>query len=146
MSNQVFTIAKGSIAKLAALNPNKFQVLLLKANEAQAELIKHDNVAALLAAPGNTEADFTNYARKIDLTGTLVIDDVLDEVRITLDNQTFVNAGGATNNTLTKLLVCYSTGAGDENLIPLTHHDYPEVTTGGAITPLFDANGFWKSS
>lgn len=146
MADGVFNIAKGRAAKYAEDNPNSLVILLLKANETEADLIDHDNVSVLLGAAGNTEADFTNYARKTGLTETITTDDTNNRVDGDVGDQTFTSAGGATNNTLTKLIVAVSTGAGDTNLIPLTHHDFAVTTDGSDLTAQVDANGFYRAS
>lgn len=146
MADGVFNIAKGAAKKLAQDNPNSLQVVLLKANETEADLIDHDDMSALLGAAGNTEADFTNYARKTGLAETVDLDDVNDLVDLEVPNQTWTSAGGATNNTLTKAIVCVSTGAGDANLIPLTHHDFTPTTDGSDLTLQFNAEGFYRAS
>lgn len=61
MGNNVLNIAKGAVAEKARDDSIKFGVLLLKAAEVDATLEDYDDIAALLAAVGNTEADFTNY-------------------------------------------------------------------------------------
>ena len=59
MADGVFNIAKGAVAEKARDAAARFTVLLLKVNETEADLIDHNDVAAMLAA-SNTEADFTN--------------------------------------------------------------------------------------
>lgn len=61
MPSFVFNIAKGAVAEKARDDSIKFGVLLLKAAEVDATLEDYDDIAALLLAAGNTEADFTNY-------------------------------------------------------------------------------------
>jgi hypothetical protein len=79
MADGVFNIAKGAAAEKFRDVAAKGIVMLLKVNEAEATLIDRDELAALLAA-ANTEADFTNYARKTALTGTITVDDSNDRV------------------------------------------------------------------
>ena len=146
MADGVFNIAKGAARQLADDNPNSLVVLLLQANVAEATLIDFDDVAALLLDAGNTEATFTNYARKTGLTETTTIDDTGNTASIDVADQTWTSAGGATNNTLTKLIVAVSTGAGDANLIPISHHDFSVTTDGTDLTAQFDASGFYEAS
>jgi hypothetical protein len=68
-------------------------MLLLKTAEADATLKDRDDVAAILAN-GSTEADFTNYARKTGLTGTITVDDTNDRVDVDIPDQTWAVAGG----------------------------------------------------
>lgn len=146
MADGVFNIAKGRAAKYVEDNTSSIVVLLLQANETEADLIDHDDVSALLGAAGNTEATFTNYARKTGVTETVTQDDSNNRTDIDIPDQTWTSAGGATNNTLTKLIVAVSTGAGDANLVPLTHHDFPVTTDGTDLTAQINAAGFFRAS
>ena len=146
MADGVFNIAKGRAAKYAEDNPNSLQIILLQANEAESTLIDRADMSAVLGEAGTTEATFTNYARKTGLTETTNTDNTNDEVTIDVADQTWTSAGGATNNTLTKLIVAVSTGAGDANLIPLTHHDFAVTTDGSDLTAQINASGFFRAS
>jgi hypothetical protein len=145
MANGVFNIAKGAFAEKFRDGAANGLVLLLKANEAEATLIDRDDVAAVLAN-GSTEADFTDYARKTGLTGTITVDDSNDRVDVDLPDQTWVGAGGATNNTLTKLIVAYQQSAADSDRIPLTHHDFAATTDDSDLTAQFNAAGFARAA
>lgn len=146
MADGVFNIAKGQAVEMVENNTDSLVVLLLKANEAEADLIDHDTVNSLLGAAGNTEADFTNYARKTGISETVNIDDASDETTIDAPDQTWASAGNGTNNTLTKAVVCVQTGADDTTLIPLTHHDFSVTTDGTDLTLEFHADGFYRAS
>jgi hypothetical protein len=121
-------------------------VALLKANEADETLRDRDTVALLLAEAGNTEADFTSYARKTGLTGTITVDDVNNRVDVDIADQVFSGAGGASNNTLTKLLFFYEESASDAGRIPLSQHEFAITTNGGDITAAINANGVARAS
>jgi len=148
MADGVFNIAKGAaIEKFRATN-GKGIVLLLKANELEANLVDHDNLSTMLLA-GNTEADFTggiNYARKTGITAIITIDDPNDKMDMSIPDQTWTTAGGTTSNTLTKLIVAYEETAADTGRIPLTHHDFPAVTDGSDLTAQFATAGFFRAS
>lgn len=124
-----------------------FIVVLTKASEADAVLEDYADLSALLLAAGNTEADFTNYARKT-LTDTELVafpapDNTTNTYKITFPDQVYTSAGGATNNTMTKLLLCYdddTTGGTDANIIPIGAYDYTGTTDGSDITIQFPAN------
>jgi hypothetical protein len=159
MADAVFNIAKGRAIELynrvKSNDPatSALVVVLLKANESEAALADHDDLAALIAAAGNTEADFTNYARKVltdaELAALPAPDDANDRFDIDLPDQTWTAAGGATNNTLTKLVVCYDpdSGAGtDSEIVPLTHHDFALTTDGSDVTAQINAAGFLRAS
>lgn len=151
MANGVFNISKGKAAELAQRvedgDPGtaRLQLKLLKVAEADATLEDYDTFSALLAG-SNTEADFTNYGGGKTLTAadiTITTDDTGNDTTIQIvNNQTWTSAGGATNNTLVKLIVCYdplNTDI-DTNLVPLTHHDFSATTDGNDLTADFTTN------
>lgn len=146
MADGVFNIAKGAAAEMFRDTGTSGIVMLMKANETEATLVDYDDVAALLVPAGNTEADFTNYARKTGLTGTITVDDTNDRVDIDIPDQTWSSAGGASNNTLTKLVVAYENAAADATRVPLTHHDFATTTDGSDLTAQFNAAGFYRAS
>lgn len=156
MANGVFNVAKGRVVELhnrvAGNDPanSGLVVVLMTANEADATLEDYDNLSLLLAAGGNTEATFTNYARKV-LTDTAVTavtpDDANNYQTTDLADQVWTSAGGASNNTLTKLVICYdpdTTGGDDTALIPLTHHDFTPTTNGNDLTA--QITGYFRAS
>lgn len=142
MADVVFNIAKGRVNeyydRVANNDPanSAIVVVLLKAAEADATLIDYDDLSTLLAAGGNTECDFTNYARQVytdaDITAPSP-DDSADDQEASITQKTISNAGGTTDNTLAKAIICYdsdTTSGTDANLIPLTAHDASETTNG----------------
>lgn len=137
--------AAGDVAAAA------FILVLLQAAEADDALRDHDDLAALLAAAGNTEATFTNYARQTiqDADITVTVDDTNNRVDIDVPDQTFTSAGNGTNNTLTDALFCYDadTGAGtDANIIPMSVHDATPTTDGSDLTIQIDAAGLLRAA
>jgi hypothetical protein len=158
MADGVFNIAKGRVNeymnRIDSNDPTNSALVIvaLKASEADATLEDYDDLSTLLAQAGNTEADFTNYARKV-LTDTDITaptpDDTNNRQEADCPDQTWSSAGGATNNTLTKLLFCYdndSTGGTDSNIIPLTHHDFAVTTDGTDLVAQINAAGFFRAS
>lgn len=154
MADFVFNIAKGKVkyySELPATN-DALVVVLLKAAEADATLKDYANLGLLLAAGGgttNVEANFTNYSRKTISATTITVDNVNDRVDIDVADQIWTAAGGGTNNTLVKLLICYdddTTGGTDTNLIPLTSHDFPVTTDGSDLTAQIAASGYYRAS
>lgn len=158
MADFQFNVAKGKtneyVSRVAANDPanSALVIVLLKAAEADATLEDYDDLATLLAAGGNTEADFTNYARKV-LTDAVISaptpDDTNNNQSADFPDQTWTAAGGTTDNTLVKLLVCYdndSTGGTDSNIIPLTSHDFATTTNGADLTAIVPAAGFFTAS
>lgn len=157
MANGVFNIAKGKVNeyanRIASNDPanSALIVVLLQVAEADGTLEDYDDLAALLAG-SNTEATFTNYARKVltdaDITAP-VPDDTGNTQSADMPDQTWTAAGGTTDNTLVKLVVCYdsdSTGGTDANLVPITHHDFSTTTTGNDLTAQIAAAGFFTAS
>lgn len=145
MADGVFNIAKGSIVEKFRDGAANGGILLLKVNEAAGTLVDYDTVALMLAG-SNTEADFTNYARKTGLTGSITVDDSNDRVDVDLADQTWTSAGGATNNSLTKLITYYQESAADSGRIPLTHHDFVLTTDTSDITAQVNASGFHRAA
>jgi len=145
MADQVFNIAKGAAAEKVRDGATVLIVLLMQANEAETTLLDRTDLADLFVEAGNTEATFTNYARKTGLTATLTVDNTNDRVDLDLPDQTFVAAGNGTNNTLTKLIVAYEEAAADATRIPLTHHDFSVTTDGSDLTAQFNAAGFFRA-
>lgn len=158
MANGVFNIARGRIKELynrvESNDPSTsaLVIVLLKANETEADLVDHDDLSALLGAAGNTEADFTNYARKVltdtELAALPAPDDTNDRADLDIPDQSWASAGGTLDNSLTKFLVCYdpNTGGGtDSEIVPLTHHDFVRTTDGGTLDATIDAAGFHRS-
>lgn len=158
MANGVFNIAKGKVneymARVDTNDPTNsaIVIVLLKVAEADATLVDYDDLGALIGAAGNTEADFTNYARKV-LTDTEITaptpDDTGDKQDADLPDQTWTSAGGATNNTLVKMIICYdgdTTAGTDANIIPLTYHDFSATTNGNDLQAQFAAAGFYSAA
>jgi hypothetical protein len=144
MADFVFNIAKGAVAEKIRDSAASCLIMLLKTSEADATMKDRDTVADLLT--GNTEADFTNYARKTGLTGTITVDDTNDRVDVDIPDQTWTTAGGAANNTLTDLIVAYQESAADSGRIPLTCHDFAVTTDASDLTAQINAAGFFRAS
>lgn len=151
MADGVFNIAKGKVAYYATLPAasDALIVVLLKSTglEADDTLNNHDDLAALLAST-NDEADFTNYTRKTLASVAVNVDDTNNWADADAADFTYTAAGGAANNTIGKLLVCYDgdTGAGtDANIIPLTYHDCSFTTDGTDQQIQLAASGFYRA-
>ncbi len=146
MADGVFTIAKGAAAEMFRDAAANGIIMLLKAAEADATLADYDDIAALLVPAGNTEAVFTNYARKTALTGTITVDDTNDRVDIDIPDQTWTAAGNGVNDTLVKLVVAYENAAADGTRVPLTHHTFSVLTDGSDLTAQINASGFFRAA
>lgn len=161
MANIVFNISKGEVNAYTKRVVNNdpansaLVLVLLKTVQADATLLDYDTLDAILTAGGgtvNVEANFTNYARKVLTNTELVaptVDDTGNEQYSDMPDQTYTSAGGATNNTLVKALICYdndTTGGTDANLIPLTAHDVTVTTDGNNLTLTIPVNGFYGAT
>lgn len=158
MANIVFNIAKGEVNAYTKRVVNNdpansaLVIVLLKTAQADATLQDYDTLGAILSAGGgtaNVEANFTNYARKV-LTNTELsaptVDDAGNQQYSDAPDQTYVSAGGAVNNALVKMVICYdadTTTGTDANLIPLVALDFVSTTDGTDILASFSAEGFF---
>ncbi len=136
MDDGVFNISLGRIvhyAALAAAGTGVLTVVLLQDAQGDGILREHTTLASLLAL--NVEADFTNYARKVITNPTVTVVNADNWTDLDVPDQTWASAGGASNNDLVKLLVCYAptSDAADSAIIPLAFFGF-ETTTDG--TPL----------
>lgn len=146
MADFVFNIGKGAAAEMFRDAAANGIVLLLKASIADNTQKDFDDLAALIGDAGVDEADFTDYARKTGLTGTITVDDTNDRVDVDLPDQTWAGAGGASNNTLVDLVVAYQNSAADSGRVPLTQHDFAVTTDDSDLTAQFNAAGFYRAS
>ena len=143
MADGVFNIAKGAAAEKFRDSAAAGIVLLLVANETEADLVDHDELDALLTAAGNTEASDGSYARKTGLTGTVTVDDTNNRVDVDLPDQTWSALAGAA---IVKALVAYEDSAAETGRVPLTHHDFAVTPDGSDVTIQFNASGFYRAS
>ena len=144
MADLVLNIAKGGASEKVRVDPTKVGILLLQTAESDALLRTRATVAAILAT--NTEATFTAYARKTAITATLTVDNTNNWEQITIPNQTWSSAGGATNNTLAKLVIFYDAGGTDATRVPLTAQDFVVTTDGSDLTAQLAATGFYRAA
>jgi len=133
-------------ASAGGANPGLVIILLRSTGiEADDTLNNYDTVAALLGT-GNDEPTFTNYVRKTVFgnTVTVTVDDTGNRVLLDLPDQTWADAGGTTNDTVSKVLIAYdpnlSTGT-DSDLVPLVAHDINATTDGNDLIVRFHADG-----
>lgn len=152
MADGVFNIAKGKLRYYCELpaTSDALVVVLLKATGLQSDdaLADYSDLAALLAAT-NDEATFTNYVRKTVTAVTITQDNVNNRVDFDIADQTWTAAGGAVNDSLGKLLVCYdpdTTTGTDSTVVPLTFHDFVVTTSGADLTAVVFASGFSRAA
>lgn len=155
MANGVFNVAKGRgnefVERVEAGDPgtSRLQIKLLTVAEADATLEDYATFQALLAG-SNTEATFTNYAGGKTLTSTELsrtVDTGANTQYSTSTDQTWTSAGGGTNNTLVKLIICYDELGtdSDASLIPLSHHDFAATTDGNDLIADFGTSFYTAS-
>jgi len=155
----VFNIAKGRAVELynnvKSNSPanSAFIVVLLKTTGLDAEdtMNNFDDLAAVLAA--NDECDFTNYARKTltdsDIAALPAPDDTNNRRDLDLPDLVYTSPGGASNNTVGAVLVCYdadTTGGADSAIVPISLHELSWTTDGNNTTIAPDAAGFFRAS
>lgn len=145
MADFIFNIAKGAFIEKFRDGAANGLILLLKVSEADDTLNNYDTVSDMLAG-SNTEANFTNYARKTGITGTITVDDTNNRVDLDIPDQTWSSAGGGTNNTLTDLIFAYEEAAADASRIPLSCHDFAATTDGSNLTAQINASGIARAA
>lgn len=146
MSDFVFNIAKGAVAEMVRDSAADVLILLLKASVADGTAIDYDTVAAVLGDGSTTEADFSNYARKTGLTGSITVDDSNDRVDVDVPDQTWSSAGNGSNNTLTDAVIAYENAAADATRIPCTQQDFAVTTDGSDLTLEVNSAGFYRAA
>lgn len=156
MADIIFNIALGRYvyyASQAGVGNAALVLILCKSSglEADATLRDHDTIQALLAGTTD-ECDFTNYARKVITSSvTITVDDTNNRVDVDAPDQTWVSAGGASNNTVGAAILAFdpdTTSGTDANLIPLVKLDAtPNPTTDGTnLVGTFNASGFARAT
>jgi hypothetical protein len=151
VADGVFNCALGKAgyyATLPAANDSLIVVLLQATGlEADGTLRDHDDLAALLAA-SNDEATFTGYTRKTLASVTATVDDTNNRLDADAGDFTYTAAGGATNNSIGKAIICYKpdTASVDSAIIPLTFHDCTFSTDGTDQLISLAATGFYRAA
>jgi len=146
MANGVFNSARGRIREKVINGGAAWGVMLLKTVEADDTLSDYDTIADLLAAAGNVECDFTNYARKTGLSTTQSVDDVNNSASADLPDQTWTSAGGAVNNTVAKAIIFFEESASDAGRIPCTYQDFVAQTDGNDLVAQVASGGYYQSA
>lgn len=144
MANVLNDYAKGRIIQLSTLptGTDTLLVVLLQSASLPSDntLKRTQYLSGVLSSGSGTglEATFTNYTRLTVSSGsiTIVVNTTTDVVSLDITDQVWNAAGGATNNTLGALLLCYKpTSTSLDSSIPiLTKHDFSASTTGGNLT------------
>lgn len=143
----VFNTSKGRVAYYASLPAanDALVMVLCKATGLATDIVLRDltDLGTILA--GSTdEATFTNYTRQVLTTVTVTVDNTNDIVNIDCDDVTYTNAGGASNNTMGKALICYdpdTTTGTDSSVVPIAAYSYDGTTDGSTIVLTMPTNG-----
>lgn len=153
MADVFFNIAKGrwvGYADAVGTGNAAFIMVLLKDTglEADNTLVDYDTLGAVLSA-ANDECDFTNYARKAITAKTITLDDTNNRIDVDVADQTWTSAGGASNNTIGAVLICYdsdTTGGTDANIVPIAKWDCATTTDGTNFIAQINAAGFGRAA
>jgi hypothetical protein len=136
--------------KSASPSTSGFKFILLKTNEAEATLITRATLAAILAAPGNVEANMTNYTRHTAQAAALaaiptpnLTNHVMD---MTLPNQFWNDTGAVVDHVLSKMIIVYCPDIGgiDATFIPFKHLDLAYTTTVPGVAWYANASGLGR--
>lgn len=162
MGDGVFNSAKGRVVefynRVKSNDPanSAFVLVLLKASVIDSILEDSDSLTTVFSSnptSGTVEAIFTNYARKIVESASLVAlpppNSLSNNYDIDLPDPRWASAGNGVNDDLVKLLVCFdsdTTGGDDSNIIPCTHYDIAKTTDGGDLVVTFNTLGFFRAS
>jgi hypothetical protein len=139
MADAVYNRAKANI------DISDLRVLLLVGSTFDAD---DDNITQVIAG-ATKECDFTNYARKALGSESHTIDDSANTAVLDAnDPSTWSSAGGASNNTISAMVVYQHVGASDDDNLPVSYHDtgFPITTNGGDLTVAFAAAGIIVTS
>src|SRR5690606_4221893 len=109
-----------------------------------ATLAAYENLGALLGG-SNAEADFTNYQRVVVENANITLTDDENGASVDIDDITWSDAGGDTDNTTAKLLVCED-GDTDGDREVLLAFDFVATTDGNDLTARVHASGLWSTS
>lgn len=156
MADIVFNIAKGRIAHYGSLPAANDALLVVPLQTSglvsDATMRDYDHLDAVLA--GATDEQ-TTMGRKLVTSGvTVTVDDTNDRVDIDMPDLTWTSATG---NAISAILVCYvpDTTVGDttvpnsgrdDDIIPLSKHDFVVTPNGGDIVAQIAASGFLRAS
>lgn len=138
------------VSQAAAAGYPEIEVYLMQTAEADATLADRASLSAIWAQAGNSEANFTNYVKKILPTPTRTVDNTNNQVLLgagavgTQVQLTWEEAGGTSNNSLVKVLFCYAatSGAATSAILPLMAIDSTATTDGNDLVVTLHADGF----
>lgn len=142
MTSIINTYALGRFVEKCSLPLGSDNILVVPlkstALPTDAVLRNCQNLGAVFTA-GALETDFTNYGGRTVLATadiTIAVNTTTFLVNVSFAGRTWGAAGGAVNNTISKLVVAYrpTSGTADSGCLVLATQDYSATTTGGALT------------
>jgi hypothetical protein len=144
LANLVNDYAKGRFVQFATLplGTDNLIVVLIQTTSLPADTtFKRTQFLSGVLSTGTgagLEATFTNYVRKVLAAAdiTITVNTTTDVVTLDVADGVWNSAGGALNNGLSALLVCYrpTSGSGDTAIPIISKHDFTATTTGGNLT------------
>jgi hypothetical protein len=142
LSSLVNTFAKGRFVEkcMLPLGTDSILVVLLQNTGLPADttLVNAQNLQGIFTA-GALEATFTNYTRMSLTSQSINISYTTNttptQVTVSFAEQTWNAAGGAVNNTISKVVLAYQPTPSSQDLdcLVLATLDYTGTTTGGAF-------------
>jgi hypothetical protein len=141
LSSLANTYAKGRYVEKCTLplGTDNIMVVLLQNTSLPADttLVNYQNLGAMLAVA--VEATFSNYARANLSSSSILITRSTSSsptsVTVSFAQQIFASAGGALNNTISKVALVYqpTSSTPDSGCLILATLDYSGTTTGGEL-------------
>lgn len=144
LANVLNDFCKGRFVQLATLpiGTDSLLVVLLQATSLPSDnTLKRTQFLSGVLSTGTgagIESTFTNYARLVYAAAsiTITVNTTTDVVTLDISDGLWNSAGGATNNSVAALLLCYKpTSTSLDTAIPIiSKHDFVASTTGGNLT------------
>lgn len=136
------TYAKGRYIEKCTLplGTDNIMIVLLQNTGLPADtaLVNYQTLGAMLSGTAQ-EATFSNYARTNLSSSSILItrntSSSPTSVTVSFAQQVWSSAGGAVNNTISKVVLVYqpTSSTPDTGCLPLATLDYSGTTTGGAL-------------
>ncbi len=150
MANVIINYAKGKWFAWAMLplGTDALAVVLLQNTTLPSDAtLKNCQYLSDVFTANGVEGTFTGYVRKT-VTGfgtniTLSVNTGTGVVTLDIPDQAWSPAGGAVNNTINKLLVCYqpASGSTDAQISLISAHDFTGPVVGGTLTATIPSIG-----
>lgn len=147
MADYVYTI---SLFELPRVNWATLDIrsVVMDAEEAETGMRDHADMAALIAAAGNTtfgETAVTGYTDFQHAAQTATPDLVNNWYDFDMDDAILGAIGNGTNGTATSIIT-YDWGGTDATSEPVSHHDVTFTTDGSSVTIQWATAGVWRAA